>query len=365
MKRYVVTTLLFVSLVLGAGCQTVVNASNSATSTPQSTATIPSATITVTATPTEVPIASLTAEQLAERYLNGTLENVASLSQEQLVAFSKSMTQRLEERRENNVVSYTYKGENYFINPNTLLGELVPANPDQEFLRKNTIEMYLPVGKDGSGNIQLEINGSMVTIPNTADIDWRMVISDPHDPRINWPNTPPIGFGEDPSLTNLQRYISERQTPGIASNMIPGILLDKQLGEVILESGPAYFRAPCLKIATIVTDASGTPLYARVSLMIADGAIMLSKEGESWKIPSTSKMTDYGNFYKTLEANSLYYFAITLRQEVSMGKSIHASANNLDGFAPINKNSEALFENKQNEDDLMLILVNGMVKKMD
>ena len=94
--------------------------------------------------------------------------------------------------------------------------------------------MYLPVvGKDGVGNLQiLNQDGQTITIANSADVDWNMVVTDPHDPRINWPNLP---NDIDGGLNEITYRFSDHPRNINKTFIGPAILLDKNMGQIFME----------------------------------------------------------------------------------------------------------------------------------
>ena len=113
-----------------------------------------------------------------------------------------------------------YNNEKY-IDPSDHKLKEYDGHPDLN----ETIQMYVPIaGKDGQGNLQFIVNGQLVTIPHSANVDWNMRITDPYDTRIDWPKTKPM------KETGVPEAQSKVDLFGMVLN--PMVFLDRKVGEI-------------------------------------------------------------------------------------------------------------------------------------
>ena len=120
------------------------------------------------------------------------------------------------------------------------------GHPDMD----ETIQMFVPIaGKDEQGNLQFEVDGQIVTIPGSADEDWNMVISDPDDTKIDWPQTK---ISESTGTTT-----SKRQVGHFGVVLTPMVLLDKNFGQFYLAGQQSLMQSTLrflqLKLIKLVT----------------------------------------------------------------------------------------------------------------
>jgi len=174
----------------------------------------------LTATTAPTPTQEVDAvEQLLTAHLAGESIDVSSLS---AVEFREFSTQLAEQRNsERGVNPIIYNNEAY-LSPDSYRLMDYDGHPDMN----ETIQMYLPVvGKDSAGNLQIRTqDGQTVTIANSADVDWNMVVTDPHDPRIEWPNLPDDIEG---GLNEITYRLSDHPGNINKTFIIPAILLEK------------------------------------------------------------------------------------------------------------------------------------------
>ena len=139
---------------------------------------------TATSAPTETPAVSQV-ESLLTTYMSGEDIDVSGLSPAEFREFSTQLAEKRNAERGANPVVYNNEAH---VSPDNFMMMNYDGHPDMN----ETIQMYLPVvGKDSAGNLQiLDQDGKTITIANSADVDWNMVVTDPHDPRIDWPNLP-------------------------------------------------------------------------------------------------------------------------------------------------------------------------------
>ena len=190
-----------------------------------------------------------------------------------------------------------YNNEAY-ISPANYMMMNYDGHPDQNV----TIEMYLPIaGKDGDGNLQIvNHEGEIVTIENSADVDWNMVVTDPNDPRIEWPKTKVLESG----YVEAQYRVYHPENP---TNLIPAILLDNRMGQLFLQGNqPAV--VPSLRFLLIETDNANNPILAREIINMGGPKFNLFEEGSSLDEESEIIAIPTSNaFFDNLQVNYVYY----------------------------------------------------------
>lgn len=370
MNRNPIMLLLLVSLIFISACQAE---SIPATSTEEKTV-IPS--ITTTPTPTEIPVSSLPIEEISEKILTGEEIDISFMSDEQKATLGSDLANRFSknnnldlsklssEQRNTlsealaeikndeagiNFISFTYvKGEKYYINPNTLAMEKMPANPDEEFKKENSFEIYIPVTTDAQGNISYMYNGEVTTIP--AGIDFNTEITDSNDPRINWPDTQLIESGDFAGLTYLQRLLKDKSAE-FNSKATLAVVHKDALGEIPVAVGPAFNKQEIFSIVRFETDSGGKPILANVSILIPRGALGLYEEGTETEIVAGAGIKEYGSLWKTLEDDQLYYLFIPTNPKAALESGSFATFENISGV------------NEPNE--IELLVVSDLMKKKD
>ena len=209
----------------------------------------PQATEPVVPPPTSAPTYTsevLTIDQLVESYMNGEIDNIGDLNSQELAEFSSKLTEK--KNAERGIRPVIYNNEAY-IDPITGMMKDYDGHPDMN----ETIEMFVPIaGKDADGNLQFKVNGQLVTIRGSADVDWNIQISDPNDTRINWPT-------DNVTTEGLSRSQYAVKWGGV---IIPWVLLDTNLGQLYLGGVNAEVK-PTFSCVKIETDSAGNPIYGK------------------------------------------------------------------------------------------------------
>jgi len=289
-------------------------------------------------------------DQLVEAYLNGEIDNVGDLSSAELAEFSKKVTEKKNADRGINPIIYDDDtGNPAYINPDNYMLMNYDGHPDMN----ETIQMFVPIaGKDEQGNLQFEVDGQIVTIPGSADEDWNMVISDVNDTRIEWPKTKKLSSG----MTDVEQKVALFDVV-----LTPMILLDKNLGQLYL-GGTKPLMQSTLRFFQIETDQAGHPLFARK--IITHGAdYYLSKEGTSLDVQSgLGTIPTYGDFYKTLEINTIYYLGLYQKTE----EVYTTREDTIDGYTGVitdNSTNQIILHEKQNDKDMVVTPVLTLMMK--
>lgn len=349
--KYIIPLILTLSLL---GCQTppadvAPSITPTATNTPA-----PTTTPTFSPTPTDVPLEALPVDKIVQKYLAGEIDDVSSLSSEQHAAFSAALAEKRNAEAGINFVSFTYlNDEEYFLKPKTLQPEKMPANPSDEFRQENSFTIYSEVKFDPQGNVMFPYNGEWRTVPNSAGFDFSMEITDPNDPRIEFPKTHLITEGEFAGLTALQRGLVREEFGGTCK-IKPGVPLKDALGEIIFKAGKAFKRMSTFPLVTFETDSQGKPTLAKVSLVIAAGGYGLSEEGAETEVRGRSFMEDFETFWTTLEDGQIYYLAIANDPQATIDYASHMSDENIEGITL-----------SQTGNDVSVVVVSTFIKPKD
>ncbi len=160
-------------------------------------------------------------------------------------------------------------------------------------------------------------DGRTITIANSADVDWNMVVTDPNDPRIDWPNLP---VGPNSGLTPVQYLISDKVRGGNKSLIVPTILLDKMMGNIFME-GRGKGMIPNFRFLTAADiDKNGIPILFRLSLVILNST-GLTIEDSDFLASVGIIVFEHESFYVNLQENSVYYMGIHQDQDAVWDKN--------------------------------------------
>jgi len=254
---------------------------------------------TVTLTPTDVPISSLPVDVLVQKFMDGDVDDLSSLSVEQQMLFSQAYTEKLNQQRGANPV--IYNGESY-IDPIT--GKFLDINNGTS-KQEQTIPMYLPAYENAQGYLMVQTpNGEWIQIAGSKDVKYE-VTNDPFDSNIKWPDAEKVDpqwvSEENKQFLGLpipQYLLAEKSSnPRV---MIPIIILSKELGEIKI--GGFGFTGS-LKGLVIEKDTQGNPIGARVILLTGNIGLF----GTNITARSSGKLDEITPFWQTLEENTLYY----------------------------------------------------------
>lgn len=362
----VATTMTVISVILG-GCMAV----NAATNTPevpnpnkptstevanlpdeteeaQPTITATRPVATATARPTETAQVNQ-ADQLLASYLAGEAVDTSVLSPAEFAEFSSDLAEKRNVERGVSVVVFdSGDGNPAYIDQNL---DMRPydGSPDQS----EVIDMFLPVaGYDDEGNIQVEQNGELITIANSAGIDWDAVITDPNDPRINWP----IGDAGEALRWQLT------ESPNLMI-IRPAFLLSDNVHNFFVEN---HGFMDGMQILTVEeTDSNGLPILIRVSISIPGSIYELMEQGKDVDYLQKRKNPDGDGdaFYAHLQENSLYYIGFyTDIQTVYTKYMSGGSINNYSGIVPVNETASVLTNKTINNEDLLIIPIAMFIK---
>jgi hypothetical protein len=171
--------------------------------------------------------------------------------------------------------------------------------------------MYLAASLDSEGNLLIQNEeGVWVKINGSKDIDWNMVITDPNDPRIDWPT-----IKHESGLSTPQTAVSN------GSKFIPVVLLDSEVNQLYM-SGENALMQPTITLLIIETDSSGVPILARKMIawstyfeLFKEGSDFFTSQNiaDSWANGFNKTKTE-SPLFKSLKNNQLYYATINYNQ---------------------------------------------------
>lgn len=310
-------------------------------------------TSTVTPAPTETQVVNQV-DQLLTAYLAGESIDVSVLSPTEFREFSTQLVEQRNEERGINPIIYNNEA---YIGPDNYMMMDYDGHPDQN----ETIQMYLPVvGKDSAGNLQiLNQDGQTITIANSADVDWNMVVTDPNDPRIDWPNLP---INSNSGLTPIEYLLSDTINGGNKSFIIPTILLDKTMGQIFME-GRGKGMIPNFRFLTVADiDENGIPISFRLSLVILNST-GLTIENSDFLASAGITVSDNEKFFVNLQENSVYYMGIHQDQDLVWDKNYNTTMDAYQGLITDNRIISILTHQAENAQEIMLLPPSLLIQK--
>lgn len=354
MIKHSVIALFLLFLSITSGCQPAIEIPTF-TPTPEATATaaIQPPTPTVTITPTDVPISSLPVDILVQKFMDGNVDDLSSLSVEQKMLFSQAYAEKL-----NQDVNAAVYNQRYYINPKTFnMSELNDGSSKQE----RTIQINLPAYKDDGGYLVIKnLDGKWVRIENSLEVDWSMIVDDPNDSRINWP-TSSKGLSKPQWLAGLDE--SGREGAAIIK---PIIILDPVIGEIALENDYGKLVQNIQILDVNQMDSTGNPLSARLSLLIIGGDFRIFEEGvdQMTSVSAGAEIEDYGKFWQAIKRNpnKVYYLIVSQDQPYNLSLTWNINANNWSGLI-LGDGSFKSFRDGLEVNDLLVLIGYSLIKK--
>ena len=343
MKILYECSIIFILLPLAA-CSPAIAATTQLTSAPQSTETIVPSPILA---PTYTPVI-LTVDQKVEAYLNGEIDDVGDLNDEDLSKFSRNIVERLNLQRGAN--PNIFRNEAY-LSPDTLKMRKVEDGTTAE---QKTIEMFVPISKDAKGNLMYKgPDGDWVTVEDSAGFkDWNAVISNSDDPRIELPTY--IDNGVNVVARRLDAISPHTGQDYI--DAVPMIVWNKTLGQINLEgaNGHGSQTRNILTFLKIETDQAGHPIYGRPVLGIQIDS-NLYKEGSDKVVMHPGMIREGYPFLNALQTNQIYYVEVDHNQQSAFDNNLFVSLDNWTGFVPPPMSFHVLTGESSNNEDVLLL----------
>ena len=285
-------------------------------------------------------------DQLLADYLAGEEVDTSVLNPADFSEFSRKLAKKLNAERGINPVVYNNEA---YISPDNFMMMNYDGHADMD----ETITMYYPIdGFDTVGNLQVNMNGIVTTIENSADVDWNQRVTDPKDPNFNWPKTDVYSAG----YTEAQGRVEK------GFEIFPAILLSKDSGIVFLEEFGEKSLYPFL---TIISDSTGKPILAREFLAFAGPKFYLQEEGSSFTtVSSISIDQNWQSFYETLSENTIYYLAGLADQELFYDL-LQFHLNGYSGIVEVGDVYPVLDQKKTNNKDMLLLMNTLLIKRTE
>ncbi len=284
-------------------------------------------------------------------YMSGEEIDVSGLSPTEFREFSTQLAaERNAERGINPVI---YNNEAY-VNPENYMMMNYDGHPDLN----ETIKMYLPIaGKDSEGNLQIaNHDGEIVTIEKSADVDWNMIVTDPNDPRIDWPRTKILESG----LVEAQYRVFHQNNP---TTLFPAILIDSDPGQIFL-TGDQSVMIPNLRFLSIETDAMNNPILAREIINIGGPKFNLFEEGSSLDEESSIvELSTARAFFDYLQVNCVYYIGGPMDQNMFYKDTMRSNIGAYRGFLNPNSTYPVIMGNETNTKDMIILATSTLIKK--
>lgn len=283
---------LTLSIALLTACSSAINVGAQITNTPAPTI-----------TPTVI-----TMDQNVEAFLSGEFDDVNNLSLEERKEFSILLAQKMNEARGARPLIYNKEA---YVDPITGMMKDYDGHPDLE----ETIQMYLAVALDDEGDLLIQNEeGIWEKINGSKGIDWNMVVTDPNDPRIDWPTGNENSDGMSPPNKAVSKDVI----------LIPVVRLDNSVNQLYV-SGENASMQPTITFIKITTDSSGIPIFAR-KLVAMSVYFQLFKEGSSFFTDQNmldsladgfEKTKTDSPFFKKLRNKQVYYMSLRDNQPIS------------------------------------------------
>ncbi|AKM81681.1 MAG: hypothetical protein UT13_C0001G0722 [Candidatus Pacebacteria bacterium GW2011_GWF2_38_9] len=289
-----------------------------------------------------------------DTYLESGSIDTSEMSAAEFAEFSKALAEKRNEDRGISVVVFDNGDGNPAYIDNNLDMKPYDGNPDQS----EVIEMFLPVaGKDSAGNLQVEQDGKIITISNSADVDWNMIVTDSNDPRIDWPT----GDAKE----TLNWMINEYPTGPVV--LKPMILLDKTPHSFFIEG---FGMKGGFKVLSVEeTDANGMPILFRVSLVEPVGPLLL-EEGTDLKLRRNSASLEMSNddkFFSNLQTNSVYYIGLSTNADktfkINFPRVDSAALDNYQGIIASGKAFPILTNQENDKENFTVFFTDLFLKK--
>ncbi|MBN2286354.1 MAG: hypothetical protein JXI43_07890 [Tissierellales bacterium] len=208
--------------------------------------------------------------------------------------------------------------------------------------------------------MEIKNGDEWLLIEGSKEMDWNMIVTDPEDTRIDWLKKE-IGEG---GLTESQHILSEfNDLPNNTYAFKPIIFFpNKAIAQIYFDGsdGQSSRMDNAMPAVTIDTDQAGNPISARISFFRTLGA-HIYEEGTNSDI-TFHVLIDYGEGFKALKENQIYYAAIAKEQDYVLNHYIHASISNWEGISSNKTNFDVLNGNSKNN-DLLLNVIMHLIKK--
>ena len=329
---------LTLSIALLTACSSAINVVAQATNTPQPTI-----------TPTVI-----TMDQKVEAFLSGEFDDVSNLSLEERKEFSILLAQKMNEARGAKPLIYNNKA---YVDPATGMMRNYDGHPDLE----ETIQMYLAVALDEEGNLLVQNEeGTWVQINGSKDIDWKMVVTDPNDPRIDWPTGNENSKGLSPAKSSVN----------VGAKLVPMVLVNNTVNQLYL-SGENGLMQPTINMVDIVTDKINIPILAR-KVIVHSNYFSLCEEGsdlyitqnmfDSWA-DGFQKTKEQSVFFNNLKGNQTYYIVMGSDQPIAYkyAKLIQVS-DDYENAVQVDNVWQTLNNQTINTTDMLVILAQFLIE---
>ena len=362
-KIYITALFLSVLTFLLPGCQAALNINLFGTTTPTPTSTpVPTA--------TEIPFADKSAkDQALEYFVAAEKYDTGFMDKQQRQEFSQELAGLLNQKRQGNPAAYNNEA---YLDPNSF--RMLPWNngkPDSE----KTIPIFHATTVDSEGYLLMEnCEGAWVRIEGSKNMDWNMIVSEPDDPRVNWP--PPLPQGEHycGRMGGADWFMSgiKEKHPNYEFSQIPVVVLEKNIGQI--------YQAPwmdgIMRIHTVITDPAGNPVYARESVTTW-GDFCIMEEGSQVDFThlydDPDRLADYLSnpanktlidTWEAFEINQVYYLGVPHSQVHLEGEwGVYPEIQGWKGLANLEDVYQILVNQKTNNDDLLIFFHRYLMKK--
>ncbi len=296
MKKSIFLLLTF----LLSACSPQVTVTSEVTVTLSSPTQIP----TLIPTPTEIPLESLSIEELAKKYLAGEIDDINFLTREQRTVFSSALTEQINERAK----EISYKNGEAFLHPETLQMVTGSENPEDLIFKP---AYALKENADGTFSYTDQW-GETHTIVGLSKDDEPMIITDAQELAevIDLPQVDIMGSGDRAGMPFAQAWLAESYSGTVPEHKRDGsysndlVFLRHIKGEAYFDLNGKPTPRIILEFGKVIRDGSGKPILLYKFLATQEGsATLFYQEGMNSKMGVN--FTTHQEYMANIPANQM------------------------------------------------------------
>lgn len=300
----------------------------------------------------------LTVPQMVSVHLAGENIDVSSLTPAELQKFSEMLVNELNSQR---IACPAIFNDVAYLDPQTFtLRSLTNGMTAEE----QTITMYLPISKNMEGDLLVnDINGDWIIVYDSSDFDWNIVVVDKNETRSIWQPMDILYPNRSSSLMNGETSSNGERIYAAR----PVVILDQVFGNIQWEKFGGYgpWIGTVYRFAIIMTDFAGNPIYARLVLGIKEIEISSVQESVDVAFLHSPKDLENSLFSTGVKWEQIYYLYVNFDQESLFEKQSFLSIKDWSGFVPTDKSFAVFAGQLQDDQDLLLLQFNKIMRKME
>jgi hypothetical protein len=231
---------------------------------------------------------------------------------------------------------------------------------NKDTIDKNFYSTYVEIHQEkGTGNLQFvdPNTGELATVPNSANINWNLVIDDKnlYDGAIELPK-------DEKKITEFL-VTDAGMNPDISEkvNLIQAVLIDNQpVTLTCLGESGRYRDLSSLEMLFIKTDQAGKPLYA-IKTFVGPISMQLLSEGDS----TVNKLNDlYTKDQRNkLKSATIYFVGLNSQQNIPWQKNKLARIDQLENVTSADQAYDASVKDKKPNDSNVILITQLLIEK--